>query len=118
MNVLVAENNSETAMLLQNALEVLRFKVCIAHDGIDAYEQLKLQDYAFVFLEHDLPEISGLELVKWMKKNGYKSKIVLMTAYPNVDEVFAKAVGVDEFIRKPFMIATILDIIRPGSKAA
>lgn len=118
MNILIAENNSETTALLKNSFETLGFHVYTAEDGIEAYEKLKLQQYAFIFLEHDLPEISGLELVKWIKKNGCQSKIVLMTAYPNVDESFAKAIGVDEFIRKPFVIEAMMDIVRPDKKAA
>jgi len=116
MNLLVADDNQEAAELIQKRLMKKGHKVDIAFDGRKALDLIKVNAYEMVFLDHDMPEITGLELIKYIKENGFKAKTVMITGYPEMEGFAAHDFGADEYLVKPVNLTDIEALIEKYSK--
>jgi len=109
--VLVADDEEAVCGLLADYITSLGGKVDTAYDGKRAMEYLAGKDYDFVFLDCNMPEMTGLEVSAYLKGKKPRPKIVMMTGYGHMDKNFAKAVGVDIYLEKPIVLSRIKGII-------
>lgn len=109
--VLIADDDENTCQLLEEYITLIGGKVDLAYDGKRALELLNSKDHDFVFLDCNMPELTGVELAKYLKKKKLRPKIIMMTGYGPMDESFAKAVGVDIYLAKPIMLEDVKKII-------
>ena len=58
-----------------------------------------------------MPELTGLELIKYIKQNNIASKIVMLTGCPEMEQFLAEAVGADGYLKKPCELAQIMATI-------
>ncbi len=79
----------------------------MAFDGKSALRLLRKENYDLVFLDFEMPEITGLELIKIIKKDGMKTKTIMMTGYDLMENFIADSVGADEYLAKPFKLKAI-----------
>jgi YesN/AraC family two-component response regulator len=82
-----------------------------ALDGKKALSLIKKQDYDIVFLDINMPELGGVEILRYVKDNNMKAKVVFLTGYPCINENFAKALRADEYLDKPVDLKVISEII-------
>ncbi|MCU0651623.1 MAG: response regulator [Candidatus Omnitrophica bacterium] len=111
MKILVADDNQEAAELIQKRMIRKGHSADIAFDGRKALDLIKVNDYDLAFLDHDMPEITGLELIKYIKENGLKAKTVMITGYPAIEGFAAHDFGADEYLVKPIDLADIEALI-------
>ncbi|MCM8775122.1 MAG: response regulator [Candidatus Omnitrophica bacterium] len=111
MNILIADNIQDLAESLKEILLNKGHAVDTAFNGKQAMEYLQMKHYDMVFLDHDMPEVTGLEVLKHIRANKIASRVVMITGYPNVPDFFAKTLGADEFLSKPFTFEQILQIV-------
>ncbi len=112
ISALIADDDEDTRQLLSEYFNSMDLKVDAAEDGKRAMELLDCKKYDFVFLDCNMPEVTGLEVAKALKTKAPHSKIIMMTGYGPMDEGFAKAAGVDIYIKKPISLKEIKNIIR------
>ena len=72
---------------------------------------IKTGNYDVAFLDVNMPELSGIEISRYVKDNNINTKIVYLTGYPCVNEMLAKELGADEYLRKPVDLKVIGDIV-------
>lgn len=111
MKILVADDQKEVSDLLCDFLTKKGYACDVVSDGEKAQERLKSNSYDLAFIDHNMPELTGLEIVKFVKKNGIKTKIVILTGYPVMKDFFAKSVGADEYLQKPCQLEEIQNIL-------
>ncbi|OPX30247.1 MAG: hypothetical protein B1H08_02230 [Candidatus Omnitrophica bacterium 4484_171] len=111
MRILVADDNKELMDILKIFLEKKGHTVTTAADGNEALENLKSNAYDLAFVDHNMPELTGVELVKFVKKNNIKTKMVILTGYPSMKDFFAKSVGADGYINKPCSLEDVESIV-------
>ena len=111
MKILIADNAQDVVKLLKEVLINSGHGVDTAFDGKEAMEFLESAAYDLVFLDHDMPEMTGIELIKFIRTRGMKTKIVMISGYPTMQEFFVKTLGADEYIPKPFSIDEVLKIV-------
>ena len=116
MKIMIADNAQEIVNLLKEVLMGKRHSVDVAYDGKQALELLKVGDYEIVFLDHDMPEMTGIELVKYIRANELTCKIVMISGYPAMEEFFVKAIGADDYMPKPFTLDQIIAVIEKYEK--
>ena len=85
--------------------------VDVASNGKRALVLIKNKQYDIAFLDHNMPELTGLELIKYIKDNDLKIKTIILSAYPEIDDFFAKTVGADEYLEKPYQLSDIEEIV-------
>jgi len=111
VKILVAEDDYALADILRETLDCCGCNVDVAHDGMKALSFLRTEQYELVFLDHNMPEMTGVELLKYIKENDIKTKTVMMSGYPNMKEFLAKAVGADEYLNKPYSVDQIRSLV-------
>ncbi|MBI1391427.1 MAG: response regulator [Alphaproteobacteria bacterium] len=82
-----------------------------AHDAIAAVKDEAHID--LVLLDVGLPDIDGREACQLMRKNGFKSPIIMLTgADSDADEVLGLNSGANDYVTKPFKFAVLLARVR------
>ena len=103
-DILIVDDNSQNAELLEAYLEPLDCSVRIASDGIEALEQVKQKHPDLVLLDIMMPRMSGFEVCRRLK-NEPKTRdipVVMVTALNELADV-ERGVdsGADDFLSKP-----------------
>lgn len=111
MKILIADDEKEAAELIKKWLARRGYNADLAFDGEKALELIKLNKYDLVFVDHNMPELTGLELIKYIKENNLNTKTVMITGYPAIEGSVVKYLGADEYLTKPFKMKEIEDII-------
>ncbi|MBI5637025.1 MAG: response regulator [Nitrospinae bacterium] len=111
MRVLVIDDFATMRKIEKNILGQLGIKnVDEADDGSTALPKLKANKYDVVLLDWNMPNMTGLELLKAMRaEDSLKTlPVIMVTAEALKDNVVAAAqAGVNDYVVKPFTAGTL-----------
>ena len=113
--VLLAEDNHECRDLFAVTLRHLGYQVLQAEDGDTAVKKALAEKPDLILMDIQLPEVSGLEVTKWLKDDEALRDIpvVAVTAFAmKGDEERIRQGGCEAYISKPISIVTFLDTVR------
>ena len=111
-NILIIEDDLRIRRILQLELEHEGYLVSFAKDGKEGLEKAKLIRYDLILLDLMLPEISGEEVCKELRKNS-DVPIIVLTAKENIrSKVELLDMGADDYITKPFNIEELFARMR------
>jgi DNA-binding response OmpR family regulator len=104
MHLLLVEDDERLARVLRRQLEDDRHVVEVANDGETGVELAEsAAGIEAVILDIGLPDISGLEVAKRIRKSGREMAILMLTARDTVtDRVTGLDAGADDYLVKPF----------------
>ncbi|MBU0635234.1 MAG: response regulator [Candidatus Omnitrophica bacterium] len=111
MKILIVDDDGLIVDLLQQYLKKNNYDIDTAFDGKHGLELLKERSYDIVFLDQEMPELTGLEIIEHVKQNNIKVKTVILSGYEEINEKFCKAVGADAYLRKPVELEEIGKVI-------
>lgn len=102
--ILLVDDEQMILDLLRTLIKVERsdYGVAEALDGASAIEAFRRDPADLVILDLRLPGMSGLDVLREMKKIKPKVRAILMTAYLDEDLPVEAEDGVVSFLRKPF----------------
>jgi DNA-binding response OmpR family regulator len=112
--VLIVDDEPNIVQLVRITLEDSRVQVLEAADGTTALDRAAAYRPDLVFLDVDLPDVSGLEVCRQLKRDGQlaRTKIVMLTAAAQRDDVArGLAAGADEYLTKPFSPIRLLSLV-------
>ena len=117
--VFLVEDEQSIVTLVEYSLKSEGYKVLVSSNGEEALSEIKKEEPDIVLLDWMLPDLSGLDICKLLKKDE-KFKhipIIMLTAKgQEEDKVAALNAGADDYITKPFgnaeMIARINALLR------
>ena len=113
MRVLVAEDDEGLRSVLERGLRENGYVVDVAVDGQQAQRYLEAYDYEVAILDWRMPNISGLEVVRQLRRGGSALPILMLTARDTaVDRVTGLDEGADDYLVKPFNFAELLARVR------
>lgn len=114
MRILIVDDEPDMVGMIGEWLELRGYEVDRVSEGAKALELLKSRKYDLAFLDLSMPEITGLELLDYIKNNAPATKAVMISAYPYplVEDLFAHAIGIDDYISKPFRFEQIERIVK------
>lgn len=113
MNILVVEDEKKLARVLQLELEYEGYQVTTIHDGREAMDLISEQDFDLILLDVMLPGLSGMEILRRMRKDEQLTPVILLTARDETyDKVSGLDLGANDYITKPFEIEELLARIR------
>lgn len=111
--ILVVEDDSKIARLLELELKHAGYAVIVATDGRTGLERALADDVDLVLLDVMLPQMSGLEVVRRLKEERPLLPVLMVTARGDrYDKVSGLDLGADDYITKPFEIEEVLARIR------
>ncbi len=104
--ILVVEDEEDIQNLMCLHLQREGYKLESAQTGKQAYYKLCSNMYCLVILDWMVPEISGLDLLRWMRgseSSHNNTPVLFVTAkFHPKDIVIALEAGADDYITKPF----------------
>jgi len=113
VKILAVDQDEQAARVLQRQLSELGYSVVLARDGRSATEAIVAQDFDLVLLERILPGADGVELVRWMRREGIATPVILLTVLGRLAErVEGLESGADDYITKPAEIEELNARIR------
>jgi two-component system phosphate regulon response regulator PhoB len=103
--VVVVEDEPDIATFLRDALRREGFRASAAFDAQEALELLRREPADLVILDLMLPDMSGLEVLKQLKRHeetAFARVIVVSARSEELDRVLAFEFGADDYVTKPF----------------
>ena len=106
--VLIIEDDSNIAQLLQLYLEKEGFETFVARDGGKGVELFRTADPALVLLDIMLPVMDGWSVLRKIREEG-DTPVIMLTAKGEVeDRVTGLESGADDYVVKPFEMKEVL----------
>ncbi|MDQ6681935.1 MAG: response regulator transcription factor [Chloroflexota bacterium] len=103
MRLLVVEDDPKLGPLLVRLLKEDRHLVELAQDGATALELLDGDAFELVILDVGLPDMSGLEVARRVRRARSPVAILVLTARDTIDDrVTGLDAGADDYLVKPF----------------
>jgi DNA-binding response OmpR family regulator len=84
-----------------------------AESGSRALEMVRAAHFDVVLLDVGLPDMDGREVCRLMRRNGFKSPIIMLTgALTDADTILGLEAGANDYVTKPFRLGVLLARIR------
>jgi two-component system cell cycle response regulator CtrA len=117
MRVLLIEDDSAMAQSIELMLKVDSFNVYTTDLGEEGIDLGKIYDYDIILLDLNLPDVSGLEVLRSLRVARINTPILILTGLATVeDKVRGFEFGADDYLTKPFhraeLVARIHAIVR------
>ncbi len=113
LKVLIVEDESQVAKLIELELNYEGYQVEIAKNGKEALEKVEKFKPDLVILDWILPEIDGLEVTRRIRSDGNDVPLIVLTAKDALsDKVMSLDSGADDYLTKPFATEELLARIR------
>ena len=123
--ILIIEDEKDIVETIDYNLKKENFKILTAFDGAKGLKLAQTKKPDLILLDLMLPELSGLEICRTLKKEASTANIpiIMLTAKSEeVDRVLGLELGADDYVTKPFslreLIARIKTILKRTSKSA
>jgi two-component system cell cycle response regulator DivK len=112
--VLVVEDDPASTKLFREALEVFGYNVLHAKDGMEGWRIAREHRPDLILMDIRLPDVSGLEVTKWLKADETLKSIpvIAITAFAmEGDEEKMLEGGCDAYIPKPISVPDFLQTV-------
>lgn len=113
--ILIVEDNELNMKLFHDLLEVHGYATLQTKDGREALELARAHRPDLILMDIQLPEVSGLEVTKWIKADDDLKSIpvIAVTAFAmKGDEEKIRSGGCEAYIAKPISVNSFLDTIQ------
>jgi two-component system chemotaxis response regulator CheY len=119
--ILLVEDSAAMRAYVRAALEADgACEVVEATSGLEALRLLPRGPYVLVITDINMPDLSGLELVAFIRRSQHKTTpiVIISTEGRETDRERGLALGADAYITKPFAPEQLLRVIAPLMPAA
>jgi len=120
MKILVIEDEKQLSASICEYLINEQFITETAYEYYAAIEKISLYDYACIILDINLPNGSGLNILKELKANNKADGVIIISAKNSLDDkIVGLKAGADDYLTKPFHLpelgARVAAVIRRKS---
>jgi len=100
---LVVDDEMDICLMVTKYLQNVHFEADYALSVKEAFVQIKRQEYELMFIDLNLTDGSGFDVINYIYQLNLKSKVIVISAYDSEAEKAQKK-GANLFIAKPFTI--------------
>jgi len=123
--ILVVDDDTRLAEMVQTYLGGRGFQVDLRHDGVSGLAAAGTGDYDAMVLDVMLPDLEGFEVLRLLRHSS-QLPVIMLTARGDADDrIVGLELGADDYVPKPFnprellaRIKAVLRRARPGGDAA
>jgi len=109
MRILLVEDEIKVAGFIERGLKAELYSVDLAKDGKTALHHLKHGAYELVILDLNLPDITGNEILRYIRLNHGPLPVLILTARDSIaDKVENFEQGADDYLTKPFSFTELV----------
>ena len=113
VRVLIVEDERKVAKALRDGLEAEHYDVRVACTGEEGFFLVNHESFDVVVLDLMLPRRDGLEVLTTLRKRGFQTPVLILTAKDTVDDrVHGLNSGADDYLVKPFAFPELLARVR------
>lgn len=113
MKVLLVEDDVRLSRFVERGLSEEGHVVVVRDNGLDAEDQICLEQYDAVILDLMLPGQSGLEVLRHVRAGGITTPVIILTARDRLeDKIRGLEAGADDYVAKPFAFEELLARLR------
>lgn len=113
MKLLYAEDEVSMSEAVVDILTYHNYMVDAVYNGRDALDYARAEQYDGIILDIMMPEMSGLEVLTRLRKEGCRVPVLLLTARAEVeDRIQGLDLGADDYLPKPFVMGELLARVR------
>ncbi|HEX6960124.1 MAG TPA: response regulator [Ferrovibrio sp.] len=113
--VLIVEDNELNMKLFHDLLDAHGYQTLQTKDGMEALALVRQHRPDLILMDIQLPEVSGLEVIKWIKEddNLRSIPVVAVTAFAmKGDEEKMREGGCDAYIAKPISVGKFIETVK------
>jgi DNA-binding response OmpR family regulator len=110
--ILIAEDDPNTASLVDTYLQREGFTTVLAADGVRALELARREKPAFVILDVMLPQMDGWEICRELRKISDVPVLFLTAREEEIDRVLGLSLGADDYVVKPFSPRELVERVK------
>lgn len=119
--ILVVDDEKNTRLTLEEALEPLGYDIVLAASGEEAIKRLEDPDLTLILLDLRMPGVSGLDVLRHIERERPDVRVVILTGHGTVDDaVESMKHGALDVIQKPFALEEIRALVQaeldPGQR--
>lgn len=112
MKLLLVEDDPEICEMLGSYLAAENFEVDCACDGEQACQTFDSGTYHIVLLDLMIPRISGMDVMKYIRKSSTVPIIIISAKDTETDKALGLGLGADDYITKPFSVVEVVARIK------
>jgi len=110
--ILVVDDERTLREALAEAIEQDGLRVITAADGKEALERFRAESPDLLLLDLMLPEVSGIEVCRIVRRESAVPIIMLTAKDSEIDKVVGLELGADDYVTKPFSLHELMARIR------
>ncbi len=113
--VLIVEDNELNMKLFHDLLEAHGYNILQSREGMEALRIAREHHPDLILMDIQLPEVSGLEVTKWIKEDDKLKDIpvIAVTAFAmKGDEEKIRQGGCEAYIAKPISVANFIETVQ------
>lgn len=113
--VLIVEDNELNMKLFHDLLDAHGYQTLQTKDDMEALAMVRKHRPDLILMDIQLPEVSGLEVIKWIKEddNLRSIPVVAVTAFAmKGDEEKMREGGCDAYIAKPISVGKFIETVK------
>jgi two-component system cell cycle response regulator DivK len=114
-SILIVEDNELNMKLFHDLLDAHGYSTIQTRNGLDAIALARQHRPSLILMDIQLPEVSGLEVTKWLKEDAELKDIpvIAVTAFAmKGDEERIRSGGCEAYVSKPISVTNFLDTVR------
>lgn len=109
--ILIIDDDTDLAAITRDTLETYGFPVTIAETSAQAYEVLTKKKFDLILLDINLPDESGFEVCKELRKVSGVPVIFASARSSEKDKITGLDIGGDDYLAKPYSLKELLSRI-------
>ncbi|RPH32295.1 MAG: response regulator [Bacteroidales bacterium] len=112
--ILIAEDEDNNFIFLQEVLNLTKVKIVRAHNGLQAVNIIKTQpEISLILMDIKMPEMNGYQATSIIKEMKPSIPIIAQTAYAMAEDLIkGKNAGCDDYLSKPIKPELLISTIR------
>ena len=113
--VMIVEDNELNMKLFNDLLEANGFETIKTRNGLEALDLAREHRPDLILMDIQLPEVSGLEVTKWLKEDDelHTIPVIAVTAFAmKGDEERIRQGGCEAYISKPISVTKFVETVR------
>lgn len=113
MRILLVEDEKGVAHFIKKGLEEEHYAIDHAVDAEEGLGLVAVNEYDMIILDIMLPNMSGIDLCREIRKKGIQAPVMMLTARDTIDDkVTGLDSGADDYMTKPFSFDEFLARVR------